>query len=178
MTGGSFVARVSRALRHRNYRLFFAGQGISLIGTWIQQLALSWLIYRLTHSAFLLGLVGFSGQIAAFVVSPFSGVLVDRWKRHSMLLVTQSLAMAQAALLGALVLTHEIAVWHILLLSALLGLVNAFDIPTRQAFVVEMVEDRADLGNAIALNSSMFNGARLVGPSVAGLLVATVGEGW
>jgi MFS family permease len=174
----SFLRRVSRALRYRNYRLFFGGQGISLIGTWLQQVALSWLVYRLTGSAFLLGLVGFSGQIPSFLLAPVAGVLVDHWRRHRVLLLTQTLAMLQAGALSFLVLTHRIQVWQILALSALLGMVNAFDMPARQAFVIEMIEDRADLPNAIALNSSMFNGARLIGPAVAGVLLASVGEGW
>lgn len=166
-----------RALRSRNYRLYFAGQGISLIGTWIQTIALSWLVYSLTHSAFLLGLVGFSAQIATFLLAPFAGVVADRINRHRLLVLTQTLFMAQAFVLGALVLTRTITVWQIVLLSVLLGTVNAFDTPTRQSFVVSMIENRDDLPNAIALNSSMFNGARLVGPAIAGILIAAVGEG-
>jgi MFS family permease len=166
-----------RALQSRNYRLYFSGQGVSLIGTWIQTIALSWLVYTLTHSAFLLGLVGFSAQIATFILVPFAGVVADRVNRHRMLVATQSLFAAQALVLGYLVLAEMIAVWHIVLLSALLGIINAFDMPTRQAFVVEMIERREDLPNAIALNSSMFNGARLVGPAIAGILIAAVGEG-
>lgn len=175
---GSFFSRVSRALRYRNYRLFFFGQGISLIGTWLQQLALSWLVFRLSGSALLLGVVGFAGQLPSFLLAPMAGVLVDRWNRHRALKVTQTLAMLQAGILAALVFTHQIQVWHIIVLGVLIGIVNAFDMPARQAFVVEMIEDRADLPNAIALNSSMVNGARLVGPAVAGLLLATVGEAW
>jgi MFS family permease len=162
---------------HRNYRLFFGGQGISLIGTWIQQIAMSWLVYRMTNSAFLLGVVGFSGQIPSFVLAPFAGVLIDRWNRHRILILTQSLATIQAFLLSALDLTGKMAIWHIILLSVFLGLVNAFDMPTRQAFVVEMVENSEDLGNAIALNSLLFNGARLLGPSIGGILISLVGEG-
>jgi MFS family permease len=177
-TGGSFLSRISRALRYRNYRLFFAGQGISLVGTWLQQVALSWLVYRLTNSALLLGVVGFAGQIPSFLLAPFAGVIVDHWDRRRLLMLTQTLAMLQAGILALLVLTGRIEVWHIILLGALLGMVNAFDMPARQAFVVEMIEDRADLPNAIALNSSMVNGARLVGPAVAGALLASVGEGW
>ncbi len=171
------AAGVLRALRSRNYKLFIGGQGVSLVGTWIQQIAMSWLVYTLTHSAFLLGLVGFSSQIGMFLLSPIAGVVADRLNRHRMLVATQSLAMLQAFALGALVLTHAVAVWQIVALSLFLGVVNAFDMPTRQAFLIEMIEDRADLANAIALNSSMVNGARLVGPAVAGLLIATAGEG-
>lgn len=172
------MARMVRALRYRNYRLFFGGQLLSLIGTWLQQVALSWLVFRLTGSALLLGVVGFSGQIPSFLLSPFAGVLIDRWNRRRVLLLTQTLAMLQAVLLGLLVLFGHVEVWHVMVLAALLGIVNSFDLPARQTFVAEIVEDRADLPNAIALNSSMFNGARLVGPAVAGLLVASVGEGW
>jgi len=168
---------IFRALYSRNYRLFFGGQGISLIGTWMQQIAMSWLVYRLTNSAFLLGLIGFSSQISSLFFSPFAGVLSDRWNRHHILVVTQSLAMIQAFILASLTLMGVIAVHHLIMLSIFLGLVNAFDMPTRQAFVVEMVEKREDLGNAIALNSFLFNGARLVGPSIAGILISVLGEG-
>jgi MFS family permease len=168
---------IFRGLYHRNYRLFFGGQGISLIGTWMQQIAMSWLVYRLTNSAFLLGVIGFSSQISSFIFSPFAGVLSDRWNRHHILVVTQSLAMVQAFLLASLTLMGVIAVHHLVILAIFLGLVNAFDMPTRQAFVVEMVEKREDLGNAIALNSFLFNGARLVGPSIAGILISILGEG-
>jgi MFS family permease len=174
----SFLKWISRALRYRNYRLFFAGQGISLIGTWLQQVALSWLVFRLTHSTLWLGVVGFATQIPSFLLAPIAGALVDRWPRHWLLVLTQTLAMVQAGILGALVLTGRIALWEILALGSFLGVVNAFDMPARQAFVVEMIEDRRDLPNAIALNSSMVNGTRLVGPAVAGLLLASVGEGW
>lgn len=166
-----------RALRYRNYRLFFTGQGISLIGTWMQQIALSWLVYRLTDSVFLLGAVTFCSQVPTFLLSPFAGVLADRFNRHKILLVTQLLSMVQASTLAVLVLTDSIQIWHILGLSAVLGIINAYDIATRQAFVIEMVDKREDVSNAIALNSSMFNMARLVGPSIAGLLIAAVGEG-
>ena len=166
-----------RALRSRNYRLFIAGQSVSLVGTWMQQVAMSWLVYRMSGSALLLGVVGFISQIPTFLVSPFAGVLADRWDRRRLLIATQALAMVQAAILAILVMTGIIQVWQIMLLSLFLGLVNAFDIPIRQSFVIEMVSDREDLGNAIALNSSMVNGARLIGPSIAGLLVASVGEG-
>jgi MFS family permease len=167
-----------RALRSRNYKLFVAGQGVSLIGTWIQQIALSWLVYTLTHSAVLLGVVGFSSQIGMFVLSPLGGVVADRLNRHRLLIATQALAMAQALAIGVLVLAHAVAVWQIVALSLFLGVVNAFDMPARQAFVVDMIEERDDLPNAIALNSSMVNGARLVGPAVAGLLIAAAGVGW
>ena len=171
------AAGVLRALRSRNYKLFIGGQGVSLVGTWIQQIAMSWLVYTLTHSAFLLGLVGFSSQIGMFVLSPLAGVVADRVNRHRLLILTQSLAMLQALVLGTLVLVHSVAVWQIVALSLFISVVNAFDMPTRQAFLVEMIEDRADLANAIALNSSMVNGARLVGPAVAGVLIAAAGVG-
>ena len=168
---------VFRALQHRNYRLFFGGQGISMIGTWMQQIAINWLVFRLTHSALLLGVVGFTSRIPTFVFAPFAGVFVDRWNRHRLLVTTQVLAMLQAFALAFLVLSGNVQVWHIIVLSLVLGLVNAFDVPVRQALVVNMIERREDLGNAIALNSSMVNGSRLVGPSIAGFLIATVGEG-
>jgi MFS family permease len=170
-------AAVFRALSHRNYRLFFGGQSISLVGTWMQRIAMGWLVYRLTNSPFLLGLVGFTGQIPTFLFAPLGGVLGDRWDRRRTLVITQTLATLQAGVLAALTMTGVVAVWHIVLLSIFLGLVNACDIPVRQSFVVEMIEDRRDLGNAIALNSSMVNGARLLGPSIAGILIAVVGEG-
>jgi MFS family permease len=166
-----------RALRSRNFRLFFAGQSVSLVGTWMQQVAISWLVYRLTGSAVLLGVVSFAGRIPAFIFAPLAGVLADRWNRRRLLLCTQSLATVQACVLAALVLTGVIQVWQLVALSVLLGLINAFDIPVRQAFVVEMVDRKDDLANAIALNSSMVNSARLIGPSLAGLFIATVGEG-
>ncbi|MGO9567420.1 MAG: MFS transporter [Desulfomonilaceae bacterium] len=168
---------IARALRHRNFRLFFLGQSVSLIGTWMQRIAVGWLVYRLTDSAFLLGVVGFAGQIPAFVLAPFAGVLADRWNRHRLLILTQALAMMQAFVLAYLVITETVVVWQIIVLSLVLGVVTAFDIPVRQSFMIEMIEEKTDLGNAIALNSSMVNGARLLGPSVAGLLIATVGEG-
>ena len=169
---------MGRALRHRNYRLFFFGQGTSLVGTWLTRVATAWLVYRLTSSALLLGIVGFAGQMPTFLVAPFAGVLVDRWNRHRVLVVTQALAMVQSGLLSWFALRGTITVWHVLVLSAFQGLINAFDTPARQAFVVEMVDDRADLANAIALNSSMVNGARLLGPSIGGAIIAAVGEGW
>jgi MFS family permease len=168
---------VFRALQHKNYRLFFSGQGISMIGTWMQQIAINWLVFRLTHSALLLGVVGFTSRIPTFLFAPFAGVFVDRWNRHRLLVTTQVLAMLQAFALAFLVLSGSVQVWHIIVLSLVLGLVNAFDVPVRQALVVSMIERREDLGNAIALNSSMVNGSRLVGPSIAGFLIATVGEG-
>ena len=168
---------VFRALSHRNYRLFFGGQGISLVGTWMQQIAMSWLVYRLTGSAVLLGLVGFTSRIPTFLLSPFAGVLADRWDRHRILVITQTLSMLQAMMLAILVLTGRVAVWHVVALSLFLGFINSVDVPARQSFVVDMIERREDLGNAIALNSSIVNGARLVGPSVAGILIAALGEG-
>ena len=174
----STLARMGRALRHRNYRLFFFGQGTSLIGTWLTRVATSWLVFRLTHSAVLLGVVGFAGQLPTFLLAPFAGVLVDRWNRHRVLVVSQVLAMLQSALLAYFALAGTITVWHVLVLVAFQGLINAFDTPARQAFVVEMVTSRDDLPNAIALNSSMVNAARLLGPSIGGVLIAIVGEGW
>ena len=166
-----------RALRHRNFRLFFGGQLISLIGTWMQSVAQSWLVYSLTGSTVLLGLVGFASQFPVFLMAPIGGVVADAVNRHRVLLATQTSAMVLAALLAALTLAGHIQIWHIFVLASLLGIVNAFDIPSRQSFIVEMV-GREDLVNAIALNSSMVNGARLVGPAVAGVVVSLVGEGW
>jgi len=171
-------SRILRALRHRNYRLFFGGQTVSLVGTWITRIATAWLVYRLTHSAFLLGLVGFAGQIPTTFLAPIAGVFVDRWNRHHVLLVTQVLSLLQSAALAVLTFTGVITVWEIVALQTFQGVINAFDTPARQAFVVTMIEDRADLGNAIALNSTMVNASRIVGPSVGGLLIAAVGEGW
>jgi MFS family permease len=167
-----------RALRSRNYRLFFAGQSVSLIGTWMTRLATGWLVYRLTGSAVLLGTVSFAGQIPTFFLAPLAGVLVDRWDRHRTLLVTQVIAMLQSFAMAGLALSGLITVWHIVALALVQGLVNAFDMPARQSFVVEMVETRADLPNAIALNSSMVNGARLIGPALAGVIISAVGEAW
>lgn len=166
-----------RSFRYRNYRLFFAGQAISLTGTWMQTIAVSWMVYRLTNSAFLLGAVAFLGQIPTFIITPFGGVLADQYNRRRLLVITQVFAMLQAFTLAFLTLSGTVQVWHIFVLSMLLGTINAFDIPIRQSFVVEMVEDKADLGNAIALNSLVFNGARLIGPSIAGLIIAITGEG-
>ncbi|MGB7585971.1 MAG: MFS transporter [Terriglobales bacterium] len=167
-----------RALRHRNFKLFFVGQSISLIGTWMTRVATSWLVYRLTGSALLLGLVGFAGQIPTFLLAPFAGVLVDRLDRRKMLVWTQALAALQSLALAALTLARVINIHEIIWLSVCQGLINAFDMPGRQAFLVQMVEDKQDLGNAIALNSSMVNVARLVGPALAGLVIGAVGEGY
>lgn len=171
------LSQMFRAFRYRNYRLYFAGQGTSLVGTWLTRVATSWLVYRLTDSALLLGVVGFAGQIPMFLLSPISGVLADRWNRHRLLVITQVLSMVQSFILAFLALTGIITVWQIIVLSIFQGLINSFDTPTRQAFVVQMVDNREDVANAIALNSSMFNSARLLGPSIAGILIATVGEG-
>jgi MFS family permease len=167
-----------RALRHRNFRLFFGGQSISLIGTWMTRVATSWLVYRLTKSSLLLGTVGFAGQIPTFLLAPLAGVIVDRIDRRKVLVWTQTLAMAQSLALAWLTLTHRITIGEILALSVMQGLINAFDMPGRQSFMVKMIEDRADLSNAIAINSSMVNTARLIGPSLAGLLIAATNEGW
>jgi len=171
------VKQTLRALRHKNYRLFFTGQSLSLIGTWMQSVALGWLVYRLTDSAFLLGLLGFSSQVPTFILASFAGVLADRYNKHKIIIATQTLALLQASILAFLTLTNAIQIWHILLLSLFSGLINAFDMPTRQSFVIDMVEDRNDLPNAIALNSMTFNAARLIGPTVAGFLISTIGEG-
>lgn len=168
---------VFRSLQYRNYRLFFGGQSLSLIGTWMQRIALPWLVYHMTGSVFLLGLVGFLGQIPTFFLSPVAGVLTDRWSRYRVLVVTQVLSMIQAGILAWLSLTGLLEIWHIIVLSIALGCINAFDVPSRHSFVIDMVEKKEDLGNAIALNSMMFNGARLVGPSVAGIMLASTGEG-
>jgi MFS family permease len=174
---------MARALSHRNYRLFFVGQGVSLIGTWMTRIATSWLVFRLSGSdaALLLGLVGFSGLIPTFFLAPFAGVLVDRWNRHRLLVVTQLLALVQSALLALVAFRGEpgaATLWQIAALSFCQGVINAFDMPARQVLLVELVDRREDLPNAIALNSFLVNGARLIGPSLAGLLIATVGEAW
>src|SRR5471030_1920012 len=166
-----------RALRHRNYQLFFVGQLISLIGTWMDQVAESWLVYRLTGSALLLGTVAFASRIPVFLLAPLGGTIADRYNRRNILVVTQSCQMMIALVRAGLTLTHIVTVWQIMLLATLGGVVSAFDIPARQAFVVDMVS-RQDLINAIALNSSMFNGARVIGPAAAGIVVAAIGEGW
>jgi MFS family permease len=164
-------------MRHRNFQLFFTGQLISLIGTWMQTIAQAWLVYRMTGSPLLLGAVGFASQFPVFFFSPIGGVAADRYSRHRIVIATQTASMLLAFVLAALTLTHRVTVPQIIVLAALLGVVNAFDVPARQAFIVEMV-GKEDLMNAIALNSSMFNGARIVGPAVAGLVVAAIGEGW
>jgi len=174
---GEVAMQPFRALSNQNYRLYFMGQGISLIGTWMQRIAVSWLIYRLENSVLLLGVIGFIGDIPAFFAAPFAGVFADRWDRRIMVIVIQVLAMIQAFILALLVLLNVVKMWHIALLSFFLGLINAFDITTRQAFVVDVVEDKKIIGNAIALNSSMVNGARLIGPSIAGIMIAAMGEG-
>jgi MFS family permease len=166
-----------RSLRHRNYQLFFSGQLISLIGTWMDTVAESWLVYKLTHSAVLLGLTAFASQIPVFALALFGGVIADSRDRRKVLIATQAASMVLAFILAGLTLTGVVTVHAVIIIAALLGLVNAVDIPTRQAFVVDMVA-REDLMNAIALNSSMFNAARIVGPAVAGILVAAIGEGW
>ncbi|MCU1307043.1 MAG: major facilitator superfamily transporter [Acidobacteriaceae bacterium] len=171
------LANVARALRHRNFQLFFAGQLISLVGTWMQTVAQSWLVYRLTGSALLLGTVGFASQFPVFLMSPVGGIVADRKNRHRVVIATQAASMVLALILAWLTLTNRVQVFHVMLLAGLLGVVNAFDLPARQAFIMDMV-GREDLINAIALNSSMFNGARIVGPAVAGILVASIGEGW
>jgi MFS family permease len=170
-------ATTLRALRHRNFQLFFSGQLISLTGTWMQSVAQSWLVYSMTKSPLLLGSVGFASQIPVFLVAPFGGITVDRTNRQRLVIATQICSMILAGILAWLTLSGRVQVWHIFLLAALLGVVNAFDIPGRQAFLIDMV-GKEDLMNAIALNSSMFNGARVIGPAVAGILVAKIGEGW
>jgi MFS family permease len=167
-----------RALRHRNFRLFFGGQSISLIGTWMTRVATSWLVYRLTKSAILLGTVGFAGQIPTFLLAPIAGVIVDRIDRRKVLVWTQTLAMVQSLLLAWLTLSNRVTIGEILALSAFQGVINAFDMPGRQSFMIRMVENRSDLSNAIAINSSMVNVARLIGPSLAGIVIAATNEGW
>ncbi|MEI9977701.1 MAG: MFS transporter [Edaphobacter sp.] len=167
-----------RALRHRNFQLFFFGQTISVIGNWMTRLATTWLVYRMTHSALLLGVVSFAGQIVSFALGPFAGVWVERLNRRELLVATQAAATVQSLVLAALTLAHVITLWEIIALTALQGLINAFDMPGRQSFLVQMVDDRNDLSNAIAINSSMANGARLIGPAIAGLVIAAFGEGW
>jgi len=172
------LAFTLRALRYRNYRLFFGGQIVSLAGTWITTTATGWLVYRLTGSPVLLGVVGFAGQFPAFLLGPFAGVFVDRWDRRRLLIATQVVSMLQSFALAALALSHLITVEWIILLNIVQGIVNAFDMPGRQSFLIAMIEDKQDLSNAIALNSSMVNVARLVGPSIAGAVIAATNEGW
>ncbi len=171
------IPQMLRALRHRNFQLFFSGQLISLIGTWMDNIAEAWLVYRLTGSSLLLGTVAFAGQIPVFLLAPIGGMVADRFNRQRVVIATQACSMVLAGILAVLTLTGRVKVWEVVVLAALMGAVNAFDIPARQAFLVDMV-GREDLMNAIALNSSMFNGARVIGPSIAGILVASIGEGW
>ncbi len=166
------------ALRSKNYRLFFVGQGVSLIGTWMTQMSTAWLVYQLTNSAFMLGLVGFVGQIPSFVLAPFGGLIADRYNRHHLLVATQGLAMAQSFALAVLTLTGAINIWLLLSLGFVQGLINVVDAPVRQTFVKDMIERPDDLASAIALNSSLVNGARLVGPAIAGLVIARIGAGY
>ena len=168
---------ILRALEARNYRLFFMGQGLSLIGTWMTQTATIWLVYSLTDSAFWLGVVGFALQAPNFFITPFAGVFIDRWNRHRTLVITQVLAMVQSLALAILAFTGVVQLWHIIALSIFQGVINAFDMPTRQTFVVDIVEKKENLGNAIALNSSLFSGARLIGPAIAGLVIAATNTG-
>lgn len=184
MTLNSFIPKDFKAIKNifsslhsRNYRLYFTGQGISLIGTWMQNIALSWLIYRLTGSVFLLGLVGFTSLIPTFVLAPFTGVLTDRYNRLHIMMLAQVFFMLQALTMAVLVLFNLVEVWHIIALSLVYGMIMAFDAPARQSLVVELIDNPADLGNAIALNSAIFNGGRLVGPAIAGITIAAVGEG-
>ena len=167
-----------RALRSRNFKLFFAGQSVSVVGSWMTRVATGWLVYRLTRSALLLGIVDFAGWIPAFALAPFAGVWVERLNRRTLLVWTQAAAAVQSLALAALTLAHVITIGEIIALSVLQGVINAFDLPGRQSFLVQMVDDRKDLGNAIAINSSMANGARLIGPAIAGLVIAAAGEGW
>src|SRR5437588_12597218 len=172
------MSRLTRALQHRNYRLFFGGQSVSLIGTWLTRIATSWLVYRLTGSELLLGVVGFASQVPMLILAPFAGVLVDRWDRHRILVITQILSALQSLALAILTLRGIINVPEIIALQIVQGIINSFDTPARQAFVVEMVTDREDLPNAIALNSSMVNASRIIGPSIGGVIISAVGEGW
>lgn len=182
--GLSIVQRIFRSLHYRNFKLFFMGQGLSLIGTWMQMIAAGWLAYDLTAGqpegvrAVWLGVVAFASRIPTFLLAPLAGVFVDRWDRRNLIIITQILAMIQAALLAALTLMHAITLGQLIVLSFILGLINAFDIPARQAFVIEMVDKPGDLHNAIALNSTMVNGARIVGPAIGGVLLKTLGVGF
>ncbi len=171
------LKKIFASLESKNYKLYFAGQGISLIGTWMQHIAMSWLVYRLTGSVFLLGLVSFTSQVPTFILSPFAGVITDRFNRHRIMVATQVLFLLQALILALLVLTNTVQIWHIITLSLFFGLISAFDAPARQSLVIDLIEKPENLGNAIALNSAMFNGARLVGPGIAGFTIALVGEG-
>src|SRR3954470_15222714 len=171
---GEGLRSMVRAFRHRNFRLYFGGQSISLIGTWIQQIALGWTVYQLTHSSWLLGLVSFAGQLPLFILTPFAGVLVDRWNRHRTLIVTQSLSMLQALTLALVVSTHTLQVWNLIVLNVFAGIILAVDLPARQAFIVEMVGSGEDLPNADALNAFVINGGRMLGPAIAGVLLTIV----
>lgn len=171
------ITNIFSSLHARNYRLYFTGQGISLIGTWMQNIALSWLVYRLTGSVFLLGLIGFTSLIPTFILAPFTGVLTDRYNKLHIMIIAQMFFMLQALTMAFLVLSNLIDVWHIIALSLVFGIITAFDAPARQSLVVELIDKPEDLGNAIALNSAIFNGARLVGPAIAGITIAAVGEG-
>lgn len=173
---GRNIGQIFRSLKHRNFRLFMMGQGLSLIGTWMQMTAVAWLVWRMENSAFLLGLVGFVARIPTFVMAPIAGVWVDRMDRYRLVLVTQVLSMLQALILAALMFSGHLQIWHILVLSFLLGCINTLDIPARQAFLIQLLDRREDLTNAIALNSSLVNGARLIGPSLAGVIIASWGE--
>jgi len=173
----SWFHNMFRSFRYRNYRLFFTGQSVSLIGTWMQRIAIPWLVYSLTGSALLLGIVAFSLYIPTFLFAPIAGAIIDRWDRYKVLVITQVLSMLQALLLAVLYFAGAAQVWNIILLSVVLGTINAFDLPARQSFVIDLVGDRSDLGNAIALNSTMFNAARLVGPSIAGMVIVVSNEG-
>jgi MFS family permease len=171
------IKTIFSSLHSRNYRLYFIGQGISLIGTWMQSIALSWLVYRLTGSVFLLGLIGFTSQIPTFILSPFTGVLTDRHNRLTIMSLAQVFFMLQALTMTLLVVLNLIEVWHIIVLSSIFGIISAFDAPARQSLVVDLIDDPKNLGNAIALNSALFNGARLIGPAIAGIIIAAFGEG-
>jgi MFS family permease len=171
------IKNVFSSLRSRNYRTYFIGQGISLIGTWMQNIALSWLVYRLTGSVFLLGLVSFTSQIPTFIITPFTGVLTDKYNRLKIMTVAQVFFMLQALAMTLLVLLNLVEVWHIIVLSTIFGIISAFDAPARQSLVIDLIDDPKNLGNAIALNSALFNGARLIGPAIAGVTIALVGEG-
>ena len=168
---------IFRSFKYQNYRLFFAGQSISLIGTWMQRIAMPWLVYHLTGSVLILGVVSFAGQVPTFLLAPVAGVITDRWNRYYVLIASQILAMIQAVVLTILFYSGVLQMWHIIILSVVWGIFNSFDVPSRHSFVVDMVKEKEDLGNAIALNSLMFNGARLIGPSIAGIMLATAGEG-
>ncbi|MEO0087708.1 MAG: MFS transporter [candidate division WOR-3 bacterium] len=171
------IKNIFRSFKYYNFRLYFSGQSISLIGTWIQRLAMPWLVYRLTNSPFLLGAVGFVGQVPTFLFTPFAGVLVDRWNKYQTLIITQVLAMIQALIIFFLYILKVLNIWQIFILSIFLAIINAFDMPLRQAFIIELIDNKEDLGNAIALNSLMVNMARLLGPSLAGILISLTNEG-